>query len=363
MALILSLWVSLSCSAAVNTFDKEKQQIENSVDGNTAKALEEMGSAGIDQVISGGVDTAEVWSYLYRTMTKYLSGPLSALVILTAAILLTGVAESYSYSLRYTETKDITSAAVSLFVASVLISPITELVSDCVTVVQGSSSLMTVYLPVMAGIMAFSGHMITSGGYYAAVMTAAGLLSRLASSVLMPLLNTILSLSLCAGICSKVHLSGLIETLSKGFKYAVTFSMSVFIAVLGLNSALSGAADSVTDKTVKLGLSSFIPLIGSSISEAYSALQSSLGTLRSGAGVFVILAVFASFAPVLVRSLLWSGTLFIAKSICEILNISAMLSVMNILTQFLSALRAVLIAVMTVFIISSSIMIRLGGTL
>ena len=364
MLLILSLWLSLSCRATdVDAFDDEIEQIENSVDGDTAQALEDLGVSNVDDVIDGGIDSSDVWKYLYEIMTESLSGPLSALVVLTAAILLTSVAESYAYSLRYTETRDIMGAAVSLFTVSVVITPITELVSSCVMVIQGSSALMTVYLPVMAGMMAFSGHAITSGGYYAAVVTAAGVISRLASSVMTPLLDMILSLSVCAGLCSRVRIGGFIETLSKGFKYSITFAMSVFIAILGLNSALSGAADTVANKSVKFGLSSFIPLIGSSISEAYGALQSSLGTLRSGVGVFVILAVFASFAPVLIRSVLWSAALSTAKAVSELLSVSSALSVMNILIQFVSALRTVLIAVMTVFIISSSVMIRLGGSL
>ena len=204
-------------------------------------------------------------------------------------------------------------------------------------------------------------HAISSGGYYAAVITVSQLISRLSATVFTPLLTVFLSLSVSASISSRVRLGGFIELASKGFKYGIALMMSIFTAVIGLNGALSGAADSVANKAARFGLSSFIPLIGSSIAEAYSALQNSVSVLRSGAGVFVIIALFVSFAPLITQSVLWSTTLWIAKSIGEMLSVTSASPIINALSQFISALRALLIAVMTVFIISTSIMMSLGG--
>ena len=171
----------------------------------------------------------------------------------------------------------------------------------------------------------------------------------------------ILSLSICASLSSRVSLSGITEALSKGFKYIITFAVSIFAAILGLNGTLSASVDSVANRAAKFGLSSFIPLIGSSISEAYGTLQNSLTVLRSGVGVFVILALFVTFVPLLIRTILWSAALSAAKTLSEVLNVSSAGSILHSLNQFISALRTVLIAVAAVFIISSAIMIRIGG--
>lgn len=344
-------------------FDSEIRQIEDSIGQDSKEELEQLGISGVDDVITNGVDEKKIWDYLLDLIKSNSAGPLSALTTLIAVLLLAGIAESYHYSLRYTQTKDVMGVVVSLFTMSVVISPVTELVSSAVTVIKGASSVMTVYLPVMAGIVAFSGSAIASAGYYTASVTAAQLLSQIASTVLTPLLNTVLCLSVSAGVCSHVSLSGATELLSKAFKYVVTFAVSIFVAVLGLNGALCASADSVANKMTKLGLSSFIPLIGSSISEAYGAMQNSIAVLRSGVGVFVILAVFVTFVPLIIQSVLWSVSLSIAKTVSEVLSVSSAASVLHSLTQFISALRTVLIAVMTVFIISSSIMIRIGGQL
>lgn len=360
----LLLTTGLKCSAAgIPEFDEEVHRIEDSIGGESAEGLEQMEISGVDDVIANGVDGEALMRYLIGLTGENARAPLSALVILIAVLLIVSVAEAYTVSLRYTDTKDIMSMTVSLFCASIVFAPVTQIVGASVTVIQGASSIMSVYLPVIAGIMIFSGRAISSGAYYAAVTAACKAVAYLASEVLEPLLHIVLSLSVCAGIGSHIRLGGLIETVGKGFKYAATFSMSLFAAILGLNGVLSLSADSIADKAAKFSLSSFIPLIGSSIAEAYGAIRSSVGILRSGIGVFVILAVFASFAPVMIQTILWSLTLFAAKTAGEALGVNAAIPVLNALAQFIAALRTVLIAVNAVFIIASGIMISLGGSL
>lgn len=354
----------IRCSAAgTDAFDGDIQRIEDSVGDEASDDLESLGISDVDDVIASGLDGKRFWTYLASLITENSAGPLSALLLMTAVLLIIGVAESYQYSLRYTETKEIMSVVTALFTASVLIVPVTSLARDTATVIQGASGVMTVYLPVMAGIMAFAGRMVTSAGFYAAAVTAAQVLSKIASTVLTPLLNIVLSVSVGAGVCSRVSLSGITEALSKGFKYCVTFAVSIFVAILGLNGALSASVDGVANKAARFGLSSFIPLIGSSLSEAYGALQNSLSVLRSGTGVFVILALFVTFVPLLIRTILWSAALNIAKTLSEVMNVASAGFILHSLIQFISALRTVLIAVTAVFIISSAIMIRMGGQL
>ena len=361
MLFVLTVAVISVSAAESNILDSDIQQFEDSLDDTVSESLNELGVSGINGMIKNGLDQSKVWSYLLGLTTMYSHEPMIALTVLTAILILTSIAESYTNSLRYVETKDVMNVAVSLFTASVFIRPIAKISASAVDVISGGSSIMMTYLPIVAGIMLFSGHAVSSGSYYAAVTGVSALISRAASSILAPLLNVFLSLSVSAGICSRVRIGGLIELINKGFKYGITFLMSVFIAIIGMNGALSSAADGVAGKAARFTLSSFIPLIGSSISEAYGAIQNSANILRSGAGVFVIAAIFVSFAPLLFQTLLWSAALGIAGMVGEVLSVSSAKAVFTAVSQYLSALRALLIAVMTVFLISSAVTISIGG--
>lgn len=344
-----------------NLFEDERQMLENGLSSETEEGLSALGADSVEKIIASGVDGEKLLSYFSGILGDELKSPLSALIVLIMTVILCSIAEGYTYSLRYTETADIMGTAVSLFIASAVISPITGLLSACVNVIQGASSVLLLYLPITAAMLAFSGRTVSSAGYYAAISGMGGLISWLSSNVLLPALNLFLSLSICSGVSRRVNIKGLIGALSNAFRWAMTFAMSVFVAVIGLNGALSAAADGVADKAVRFTLSSLIPLVGSSISDAYGAVRGSLGILRSGMGVFVILALCVSFIPVLFRCVLWSAAIYFAKLIAESLGVGSAAGVLNSLSAFLSAVRALLICVMTAFILSSAVMMRIGG--
>lgn len=352
----------IRCSAEKSEpFAEDVRRIEDSVDDSIIREMDSLNAGSVETITAEGVDTASVFSYLLSQASSEGKAPLAALTVLIPVLIFASVAESYTVSLRYVETKEIMNVTVSLFAASSIIRPLTGLIASSGTVIKGASALMTAYLPVMAGILMFSGHAVASGGFYAALITVSQLVSKVASVMLAPLLNTFLALSVSAGVSPSLRIGGLVQTVGKFFKTVLTFSMTVFIAVIGLNSSLTSAADTVANKAARFSLSSFIPLIGSSISEAYGAIQGGVNILRSGVGVFVILAVFVSFAPLLIRVLMWSLAVFAAQSVGEALSVSSAQPVLRSVATFLSALRATLIAVMTVFIISSAAMMTIGG--
>ena len=342
-------------------FENEARQIEDSIPDDVKGRMDGLGASSAEEIISNGVDGEKLAQLGLDLLGRELSGPLAALPVLLAAVMLCSVVEGYTVSLRYTETRDIMAVAVSLFIASVTVSPVAELLHAAGEVIQGASAVMLLYLPVMAGMLAFSGHAVSASGWYAAVTAAAQGLSWLSATVLLPILRLFLTISVSAGVCGRVRLGGLTEALSKAFKWALTLATSIFVAVIGLNGTLFSATDRVADKAARFALGSLIPLIGSSISEAYGAIQGSVGVLRSGIGVFVILALVVSFLPLLIRNLLWAAAVYAVGLTADALGVSAAGSVLRAISAFLSALRALLIAVMTAFIISSSVMMRIGG--
>ena len=362
LMIVIALMLPVRAAAAeLSVFDKDIAGIEESIPEGSREAFSELGIASVSDLISKGIDLSSLLLYAGGLVQRYADTPFSVMLLLIIIIIMTAVAESYSFSLRYTDTREIMGVVVSLYLAAALISPISGLIDSSVKVIEGASAVMAVYLPVMVGMIAFSGRMMTSAGCYAATATASQLISQLSASVLAPLLKLFLSLSVSSGVCPRMKLSGVIEMTSKGFRWLLTFSMAVFTAVIGLNSALSNASDTVAGKAARFTLSSFVPIIGSAVADAYQTVQGSLGLLRSGAGVFVILSVAAAFAPLIVKAVLWSAALYIARLAQDALSVNSTARMLGALSAFMAALRAVLVAVMTAFIISSAAMLSVGG--
>ena len=323
--------------------------------------MEQLGCNGIESDRVSGIYISDALGMIGEMFSSAAAGPASSCIILISVIVLSSLLESYTFSLRYVDTKDVMNVVSSLLIISTLVVPLTELIQSSLDTVRGAASLMLAYVPIMIGVMAFSGHIVSSGGYYATVMTASQGLAQLSTVFFSPLLHMLLALSVTSAISERVRLSGICELLSKLMKWSLTFAMTIFTAILSIQGFAAGAADSAASKAMRFALSSFIPVIGSSVSEAYRTIQGSVNLLRSGMGIFVIIAVIVAFLPHIIRIVLWQLSVNVAKTVAETFGVNSTVTVLSSISSVLSVLTAVIVCLCSVFLISTGVLMAVGG--
>ena len=136
--------------------------------------------------------------------------------------------------------------------------------------------------------------------------------------------------------------------------------MSIFITVMSLNTIVTSSMDNVSKKALKFSVSSFVPVVGGVLSEAITTFSGSLELLRSGAGVFVIIASAMIILPVLMECILWQMSLFVLSSAADIAGVSQMGGVFKSVSKAVGMLTAMLFCVLTVFIISTVVILLAG---
>ena len=362
ISIIFILTMSVSVSA------KEYSDIENEVNALYDSLSQEVK----DDLKSISADTSDlsklnevsfdsVMNLIFEKVSENSKGPLSASAVVIAIILLNSLIESYTDSLRYSSTKEVLGVISTLCVTSTLVVPVIDLLSDCISTVKDASNFMLLYIPVMVSILAFSGHAVSSASYYSFMVLACEGVSRISSDVVSPLLNVYLSFCVSSSITEKVNLIGFCELLSKIIKWLISFTMTVFSALMTIRGLIATAYDSVTARAVRFTMSSFIPVVGAALAESYKTIQGSINLLRTGAGVFVILAICVVFLPIIVRCLVWMFSLNLCKSIGEVVGCSAPIGMLGSVSSVISMVFAITICIMAVFIISTALLITLGG--
>ncbi len=74
---------------------------------------------------------------------------------------------------------------------------------------------------------------------------------------------------------------------------ALKIILGLFIGYLMVGGVISGTTDAMTVKTVKLAMSSVIPVAGGVIADAAEAVVAGAGIVRSVTGIFGILSILA----------------------------------------------------------------------
>ncbi|MGN0595289.1 MAG: sporulation protein [Hominimerdicola sp.] len=234
-----------------------------------------------------------------------------------------------------------------------------DTISDSFLTLQESmeniNKFMISYIPLFSSVVSAVGNVTTGGSYTAVMLLICEGMAVVSSQILIPFLSIVLAVTLVSAVNPNLQFSGIAESVKKCTVWTLSAVMSIFVGLMSLQGLTGGAVDNVASKVVKFATSSFIPVIGSSVSEAYSAVKGSLGVIRSGVGSIGIIIVFImAVKPLLtiiaIKFMVWAGKLvndaFGQKEISEFLK-----STNSVLSIGLS----IMVAYAIVFIIATAV--------
>ena len=362
---VLTILIALS---SVGTNAQDISELENSVnklmDSLSDEVKKDMKSIGVDSpdIMSlSDVSFDSVISLIVDKLSQNSKAPLSASAVVIAVLILNALFDSYTDSLRQSSTKEVLSVVSTLCITTTLVLPVIDLIDDCIITVTDASNFMLLYIPIMVAILTFSGHAVSGASYYSLMVLACQGVSQLSTKFISPLLNIYLGFCVSSSISDRVNLKSLCNMLSKVIKWLIAFTMTVFSALMTIRGMITTAYDSVTARAVRFTMSSFIPIVGAALSESYKTIQGSINLLRTGAGVFVILAILVVFLPSILRCLIWMFSLSLCKTIGEIIGVSSPISMLSSVSSVVSTVFAITVCIMSVFVISTALLITLGG--
>lgn len=303
----------------------------------------------------------DIFGSIMNTIQKQSVTPLNCVVKIMGVVMLVALINSVKSSLGSSSLTAVLNSVATLTVSIILIQPVCQTIEYSTTIIKLSADFMLIFIPVMAGIMLTMGQSLQAAGSYTMVMGAGTAVSQISNNILVPLLNTFLGISVVSGISQRVNLNGFCELINKVLKWVLTFTMSVFTAILTMQSIISSSADSAGVKATRFAISSFVPLVGGALSEAYQTVRGCMGMLKSGVGVFAILATGTIYLPAIISCLLWLAAINIAIALAGVFDMGDIIKLLKSVTTVINSLIAILLCCMIIFIVSSAIMLMAGG--
>lgn len=303
----------------------------------------------------------DIFGSIMNTIQQQSVTPLNCVVKIMGVVMLVALINSVKSSLGSSSLTAVLNSVATLTVSIILIQPVCQTIEYSTTIIKLSADFMLIFIPVMAGIMLTMGQSLQAAGSYTMVMGAGTAVSQISNNILVPLLNTFLGISVVSGISQRVNLNGFCELINKVLKWVLTFTMSVFTAILTMQSIISSSADSAGVKATRFAISSFVPLVGGALSEAYQTVRGCMGMLKSGVGVFAILATGTIYLPAIISCLLWLAAINIAIALAGVFDMGDIIKLLKSVTTVINSLIAILLCCMIIFVVSSAIMLMAGG--
>jgi len=207
--------------------------------------------------------------------------------------------------------------------------------------IQSLCTIMTSMVPVMSAVSYASGEITAATVQNTSITLFLTVISNLNSIIIKPLLNVLMALTITGSVCTEISIGSFTGSVKKIMMTVFSFFLLIYSFVYGIQTSLARAADSLGLRTVRFALSNFIPIVGGPVSDAFSALRTGMGYVRTAAGAGGIGILILLVLPTGISIWLTCTMLSFGQTISEIIgsnDMGKLLGDVHSVMQILSAL-------------------------
>lgn len=356
-------------SSSLSKEDYYKQQMEesgaaglpDSLPNDTKNILDQLGVNGADWKGISNLTLQSIFSQITGIAGEKGAAPLKASVSVLGVMLLCALLNGMKLSFGDRPLGGVIGMVGTLCICTVVIQPIVSCISSAAGIIKIAADFLLACVPVLTGIMIAGGQSISAGSYNLLMVGAGNVISLLAANILVPLLNIFLAFSVVSAVSPNLNLNGLCEMFSKAIKWILGLCVTVFTGLLTLQSLVTTAADSTGTKTAKFVISSFVPIVGSALGDAFNTVQGCVKLLKSGVSAFGLLAAAFIFLPIIIECVIWLITLYLCAGIGDIFDLKEITALLRSAAKVLEMMLAIILCCMTVLTVSTVLMLIIGG--
>ncbi len=365
--LMLLLFFTFPVSAEDTALFYEQQlevagvdELWNDLSEDTRELYRQIGVDSVSDLGDLTVQPQTLLSSLADTVAAESRQPLMIAGVLLAAVVLCAYLSGTRDTVSSPGLTTVYNQVSILAVCAVLLMPFAGLIGKVQEALSGTAVFLGSFTPVYIAILAAGGQLQTALSYQSVLLLFAQLLTFFSDKVLMPVLLCALALGVVSAVSDTGNLGKLGGRLLKASSWGLGVLSAVFTALLSVNTLLGSAKDTLGNRMMKLSISSFVPVVGNAVSEAYLTVRSCLTLVKSTVGVFGILTAGMLLSPAIIGCIAWLISLWLSSLAAEAFNQMEIAGFLKTVTGVIKAMLAML-SLSAVFMIITTTVVSLAG--
>ena len=369
--LVLMICFPLTCSAESISVpsgseildDLGGDSLNENLNDDAESFMDEHNISPDDPVNAVKMSPADILEYISDVFRDRLSAVPKLVGRLAAAVTVSAAATAMSKGVTDKSLSAVYGITASLVCVMIVMPSVSNCLDNCFLTLEQGGRFMIAYAPVFAAISAAGGGITSSALYSTAIIGAAEIAVELSKNIFQPLLSVMLALGIAEGVNPDFAMSGFTGCIKKFVTFSVSMIMTVFTALISLQSFAGTSADTVAAKAVKLAASNLIPVVGGAVSDAYGSVKASFGVLRSGVGIFGIIAVCVMVLPPLVETAVFRMVIMLASAAASMFDCGSVKSFLSAADDVMSLIFSILMSFSVMFVVSTAIVLSAGISL
>lgn len=341
-----------------NLGDSVGEELFSAIDGDIAQALEEIGVSRDNFTDVYDISFSNISAFFSKTLKEKVKECLSNVLILLGVVVVFSLVAVLFDTGR---SSDFVSLMSSVVIALLTVNIIKSGISSVLSVLKLSAGFMASFVPVYTLLISLAGNTASALTYNTLVMGFAQGISAFLSLGAVDLMGMFFCLSVSFSMNSAVDLNRFISIVNKSVSLILGLIASLFTGFLSVKNILSAGIDSVSVRSMRFLISSLIPIVGSSISDAYSSLLGSINLIKGSVAVIGILVILIINLPIILETLIYYAGLSCIGYAAESLGSPRTAGTLRCFSCGVRILLLLCVFEMFLLIISTGIMLSVKG--
>lgn len=251
----------------------------------------------------------------------------------------------------------------SIACAGAVFTVIKDVAAASSSALLSSCTLMTSLLGVMCAIYGYTGNLVSGAGSAAVVSAVIQVIQGICSYVLLPAVLSLFGMTIASSIKGDSFLGAFISFVKQSVSFILTLCAGIVTFVLSVQTMTGSVAQNVTRKGIKLAISSFIPIVGSALSESFDYVTSSFNTVKTSTGIAGIVGIALIVIPPITYAFFSRLIFSFAAAVAETLQLPSQARLLKGCVDILSVILALLCFSCATLLIACALFTRVNTTL
>lgn len=248
-----------------------------------------------------------------------------------------------------------------LFIIILIIASYTDIVSLCKDTITKLNDFMNMLIPLVLCLLVANGSIVSVSILQPILLVMTSTINVIVANVILPIIFISTMMNLIGNISENIKVSKIPKLLQKTCLWCLEFILIIFIGILSIEGTLGANVDGVTAKAAKSIVSTVIPVVGKALSDATDSILGATLITRNAVGIVGMIAIISIVLNPLISALIMMITYNVASALIEPIVDSRISKCMSGMGDSIKIVFALMATVCTLFIISTTIMIKLGN--
>ena len=356
--ILFSVFTLLFILYIPSTAAKSESDVLKNIDSATKEYLEDL---GIDTESGEGISDISlktVFQFLISLVTDKTKRVSGFLIIVIAVIIIDSILSSFIEENASAKTA-VNYISVICIITAIIV-PLKELIINAGAVIKTAAIFTDSYVPILGAIIAASGNVKLAFTYNSFAIALSSFIAEVADKFFIPVVNMLFAFNILTSFTFESYKHKIIKSVKRLIIIILSLISTIYTGLLTTQSILAVSSDSLTVRGIRFFSGTFIPVVGSGVSESVASVMSSLSVMKNTAGVVVIVIIILIFLPVIIELLVWYFALSFCSITADLFGNNEVSEMIEELSSVISLINIILFYITFVLIISTGIIIVSG---